>query len=125
MEIKEFDDLLNIGQVTRVVELGGHKFRLKTLNALEYNKLMERTREHEKLTQGQQFESLQRWTLVFALESIDDKALNIEEKNKILSMSQVGLSNRLYEEYVKLMEEQTALLSESKKNSSQGDNGLS
>ena len=117
--IKEFDDLINVGHLTKTVKLGEHSFVLQTLSSAEYVSLMKKIPSKET-TQGEGFEALQRITLAHAIMSIDDRPLTYEEKDRLLSLLQLGVSNALYDSYTALVDEQNKLIEESKKNSSQG-----
>lgn len=117
MELKEFDDLINLGQVRRTVKLADHEIVMHTLSSLEYSKMTERLSD-DLPNQSKRFEVLQREVLCAAVDSIDGKKLSYEEKTRLFSMTQLGFSNMLYAEYSSMVDEQARLLDEAKKNSS-------
>jgi hypothetical protein len=122
MDLKEFDDLATLGQVTKTVKLGAHEFKMHTLNSREYGQMTARLSEDKN--QAARFEELQRWTLAYAIGSVDDKKVRPEQVELLLQTGQLALSNALYNEYVTMMNEQEKLLQEVKKNSSPAVPGL-
>jgi hypothetical protein len=117
MEINEFDDLINLGRMTRVVKLGKHEIVLGTLNSKEYAAAMSRVLAAGK-AEGDKMESTQREVVIAAIRNIDGKELSYQDKYAIVSSGQLALSNLLYIEYVSIVEEQSRILEDAKKNSS-------
>ncbi len=118
MEIKEFDDLINMGHLRKSVKLGAHEFVLKTLSSGEYVAMTRQFPDNSPMTQAEKFEAMQRATLAHAIESVDGKKLSVEEKERLLSLLQLAVSNMLYNEYMDLVADQTKTLEDAKKNSS-------
>jgi len=119
MEIKEFDDLINLGQIKRTVVLSGRKIDMHTLSSGEYAQMSHHVKSDPGTTQEQKFESLQRWTLAYSMDAIDSKPMSLDDKEKLLSLGQLALSNLLYTEYLGMVDEQDKLIQDAKKNSSQ------
>lgn len=119
MDIKDFDDLILMGQLTKTVKLGAHEFTLKTLSSAEYVSLTKKFPDNSPMTQAEKFEAIQRLTLVHAIVSIDGKTPSSEEKERLISLLQLAVSNILYEEYMDLVADQAKTLEDVKKNSSQ------
>lgn len=117
MEIKNFDDLISLGQVRRTVKLAGHEITMHTLSTLEYGKMTERLSD-DLPNQSKRFEVLQREVLCAAVDSIDGLKPSYEEKVRLFGMLQLGFSNMLYSEYSSMVDEQGSLLDEVKKNTS-------
>lgn len=117
--LEGFDDLLALGKVSHPVKIGSHEVRLHTLNSLEYGKMTRSAGDAPESTTAERFEILQRWTLSYAIESIDGKAVTPEQANEILSGAQLAVSNSLYDAYVVMVSEQNKLLDDAKKNSSE------
>lgn len=117
MEISNFDDLINLGQLRKTVNIAGHAIALHTISALEYSKMTERLSD-DLPSQSKRFEVLQREILCVAVDSIDGKTLTYEEKNRLFGMSQLALTNLLYAEYSDMVEEQSKFMDEVKKNTS-------
>lgn len=115
MELKTFDDLINLGQVRRTVDLAGHAIVMHTLAGNEYAKLSERLGE---VTDKVKFEALQRQIIASSIDSIDGHTLQHEEKVELLGKMQLGLQNMLYSVYTDMVAEQEKLLDEAKKKSS-------
>ena len=118
MDLKEFNDLIDLGRVTRTVKVAGRDIRMHTLDSSEYAKMTERLGD-DNISMGRRLESLQREVLASAIDSIDEKSISLEDKSKLVGQFQVGFSNLLYDEYGKMVEEQAKILEESKKNSAQ------
>jgi hypothetical protein len=116
--LEGFDDLLALGRMTRPVNVGTHEFKLHTLNSLEYSRMTRSAGEDPKATTAERFEILQRWTLSYAVESIDDKPVTPEQVSDLLSKAQLVISNTLYDSYAEMVTEQNKLLDSAKKNSS-------
>ena len=116
MDLKEFDDLINLGRVTRSLKLGSHEIVMGTLDSKEYAAAM--TRIPAGASDGDKFEMLQREIVAAAIKTIDGKTLPQQDKVGIVTASQLGLSNMLYVEYLSLVEEQNLALEQAKKNSS-------
>lgn len=116
--LEGFDDLLSLGRMTRTVQVGTHSFKLHTLNGLEYARMTRSAGEDPKAPTAERFEILQRWTLSYAIESIDEKPATPEQISDLLANAQLGISNKLYDAYAAMVEEQNALLEDAKKNSS-------
>lgn len=118
MDIKEFDDLIHVGHLKKSVKLGSHEFVLKTLSSGEYVAMTKQFPDNSPMTQAEKFEAIQRATLAHSIESVDGKKPTVEEKERLLSLMQLALSNMLYNEYMDLVAEQGKLLDDAKKNSS-------
>lgn len=116
--LEGFDDLLTLGSLTRDVKVGAYTFKLHTLNSAQYAKMTRSAGEDPKSTTAERFENLQRWTLCYAVESIDGTAVTPEQMNGMLTKAQLGVSNILYDAYAEMVIEQNDLLSDAKKNSS-------
>jgi len=114
--LKDFDDLLTIGQVKRTVKVGKHLIMLSTVTSEDYNKAMDGV--PDDAPSSKKMEIVQRELVATAIREIDGESLSHEEKVRILSMGQLALSNLLYNEYIELVEEQGKLLEDAKKNSS-------
>lgn len=117
-ELEGFDDLINLGAVSKDITLAGHKIRLHTLNSYEYSKVTERIPD-DMPTSSSRLEAMQREVLCAAIDSIDDKKLSAEAKRLLLSTGQLGLANLLYQQYAEMIDEQQVLLDDAKKNGSQ------
>jgi hypothetical protein len=117
MEINEFDDLINLGRMTRSVKLAKHEIVLGTLNSKEYASAMSRVLAAGR-AEGDKMESTQREVVIAAIRNIDGKELSYQDKYAIVSSGQLALSNLLYIEYISLVEEQSKILDDAKKNSS-------
>ena len=117
VEISDFNDLINLGRITKAVEVNSHKIVLGTLNAEEYSAAMARI--PEELQGAARMERIQREVIATAIQSIDSRVLDVDTRVKILSMGQLALSNLLYTEYVEMIGDQDKILEEAKKNSSQ------
>jgi hypothetical protein len=118
MELKAFDDLIQMGQLTKTLKLGAHEFKLKTLSSGEYVAMTKKIPEGQTTGQAEKFEALQRITLSHAIEAIDGQTLSVEEKDRLLSVLQLAVSNILYDAYMDLVTEQNKQLEDVKKNSS-------
>lgn len=116
-ELKEFEDLVNLGAVTRTVKVGGYEIELKTLSSFEYSKMTERIRD-DFPTHSKRLEAMQREIIAAAIYTINGKRLSLEAKQTILSTSQLGLANMLYTEYSSMVDEQSKMLESAKKDSS-------
>jgi hypothetical protein len=116
MDLKNFNDLAEIGSVRKTVKLGSHSVVLHTLNSQEYSAMAEKIGDEVAGT-AKRFESLQREMIIAAIESIDGEKPSYADKASLLGMMQIGLSNMLYEEYGSIVEEQSKIIEESKKNS--------
>lgn len=121
-EIKDFNDLADIGKIRKTVKIGNHEIVLHTLASDEYSRMAERLGDDSSTT-AKRMESLQREILAAAIESIDGKALSHDERSKLMGVVQVGFSNMLYEEYGAMIQEQAHILDDAKKNSAQTTNG--
>jgi len=119
MDIKEFDDLINLGRVKRSVNLGSHEIVLCTLNSKEYASAMAHISPGASSFEGDKLELMQREIVVAAIRTIDGKELPYQDKAAIVYAGQLALSNLLYSEYVSMVEEQNKVLEDVKKNSSQ------
>ena len=117
--LEGFDDLLAFGRVSQAVKIGTHEFKLHTLNSQEYGRMTHAAGEDPKATTAERFEVLQRWTLAYAIESIDGKPVTPEQANELLSGAQLAISNALYDSYASMVSEQNKLLEDAKKNSSE------
>lgn len=117
MELKEFDDLINLGRVTKAVKLLSHEIILGTLNSKEYALAMSRVSASGQ-TDGDRLESTQREVVIAAIRTIDGKELSYQDKHNIVSAGQLALSNLLYIEYISLVGEQSKVIDDAKKNSS-------
>lgn len=118
MDLKEFDDLINLGRVSRTVSLGKHSIVLDTLNSGEYADAMSRVPQGGSVLDSDKLEAMQREIVSAAIRTIDGKELSSEDKTSIVSKGQLALSNLLYSEYVSMIEEQGKILEDAKKNSS-------
>lgn len=116
MDLKNFNDLADIGSVKRAVKLGSHEVVLHTLNSQEYAGMADKIGDTEAST-AKRFETLQREMLIAAVDTVDGQKLSYEDKAILLGMMQIGLSNRLYEEYGSMIEEQNKIIDDAKKNS--------
>ena len=114
--LESFDDLVNLGKVTRKVKLMDHEIALETLNSKDYSQAMALVPDNA--TDAKKFETIQREMISAAIKSIDGKIVSAEIKQKLMSNSQLGLSNILYGLYLAMVEEQGKLLDGAKKNSS-------
>lgn len=123
MELTDFDDLINLGRVTRTIKLGKHEIVLSTLNSKEYAEAMARV---PQVSEGRtdRFEAVQREMVVAAIRTINGKELSDKQKSAVLSGGQLGLSNLLYLEYIQMIEEQSKMLDDAKKNSFRGADSL-
>ena len=117
VELKDFNDLINLGRVTRVMNIGGHKIVLGTLNSEEYNQAVSRI--PADCPEASRMERIQREIIAAAIQSIDGETLDPDAKSKILTLGQLALSNMMYSEYISMIGEQDKLLEDAKKNSSQ------
>lgn len=115
MDLKDFNDLADVGRVKRTITVGSHEIVMHTLNSNEYGALAARIGDEGGVTK--RLELLQREVLVHSIETVDGKQLTVDDKASLVGMMQIGLSNMLYEEYGKMVEEQNKLLEDSKKNS--------
>jgi len=120
MNISDFDDLINLGQVRHVFPVGKHEVIMKTLTSLEYGKAMSRVPSEGTagITDINRLEIMQREVVASALESIDGQKLSHEDKVALLGAGQLGFANLLYSEYLNMVEEQTGIIDEAKKKSS-------
>ena len=118
MEINEFDDLMNLGKVTRTIKLlGKFEIELVTLGSGEYSNAMSRV--PDGLPDSKRMECVQREMMAEAIKSINGKSVEYEKRIKILTGGQLGLSNLLYGEYLMMVDEQTKIIEGAKKNSSE------
>lgn len=118
MEIQEFDDLLSFGKMTSTVVVGQSEIVIKTLSSLEYSRISSRFKDKDS-TEAARFEHMQREIVAASIESINGKKLSHEDKVRLLGLGQLGLVNMLFESYNELAEEQSKILEDAKKNSSQ------
>jgi hypothetical protein len=109
----EFDDLINMGAMSREVKIGAHTITLKTLN---YNTFTDMVTGVEK---GKSAMDMQVFVLANSISKIDGKDVSMEAKERLLKSAQMGLVNLLTSEYEKMLEEQGKLYDEVKKNTSQ------
>lgn len=116
MELKGFEDLVNLGRITRTVKVLNHDVLMGTLNSKEYAAAMARVSTGNN--EGDKMESLQRELVVASIRNIDGIELSYQDKSAIVAASQLAFSNLLYLEYVALLEEQAKVLDDAKKNSS-------
>jgi len=114
-DLKEFDDLINLGRVKRTVKVVGHVINLATLTSLDYNKAMSRVPSEGN--DSKRMEAMQREIVAMAIQDIDGKDLDQDKKLAILGLSQLGLSNLLYGQYAEMVDEQNSVIEEAKKNS--------
>ena len=117
MELKEFDDLINIGRVTRKVKLGSHEILLSTVSSGDFATAMSKVTGNS-LMDSDRLESMQREIVAVAIRSIDGKELSYEDKAKLVAAGQLAFSNFIYTEYLSMVEEQNKILDDAKKNSS-------
>lgn len=118
--ISNFDDLINIGKLERKVSIGGHEFTLSTLSTAEYADMARRfPAPDEKLADAERFEAVQRITLAHVCTAVDGNKLSLDDRHELMKKVQLGVSNRLYDEYMGMMSEQDKMLDDAKKNSSQ------
>lgn len=117
MELNEFDDLVNLGKVTRKVRLLGHEIVMETLDSGCYSQAMAQIPDN--VSDSRRLEAMQREMIGAAIKTIDGKPVSVEMKKKLMANSQLGLSNILYSEYISMVEEQGKILEDAKKNSSQ------
>jgi hypothetical protein len=117
MDMKDFNDLFEIGRVTKTIKIAGHEIVMHTLNSNEYSAMAGALKEDDGVGLSKRLEALQREIVANAIETVDGKKLNSEEKSALVGMMQIGLSNMLYDEYGKMIEEQNKVLEDSKKNS--------
>ena len=118
MDLKEFDDLINLGRVKHTVKLMNREIVLETLNSTDYADAMFRVPQSGSVLDSDRLEAIQREIVAAAIKSIDGKELSKEVKAALVSSGQLGLSNLLYSEYVSMIEEQGQILEDAKKNSS-------
>lgn len=117
MELKEFDDLINLGRVQRTVKVGKHEISLCTLNSVEYAEAMARTSGTGGPLDSDRLESMQREMVIASIRAIDGKELSLKDKSELISKGQLALSNMLYSEYMGMVDEQGKVLEDAKKNS--------
>lgn len=115
MEIKEFEDLVNLGQIRRSLKFGNHDVVMHTLAGDEYKNLSQRIGDPDDKVK---FEALQRQIVASSIESLDGKSFTHEEKLTLIGKLQLGLSNTLYTVYLEMVAEQEKLLEDAKKKSS-------
>ena len=110
--IKEFDDLINIGSLSKDIKIGKHVVTIRTLSYDEYSDMVKGVSKDTTTLEAQ--------TLVIAraINKIDGKDIGMELKMKLLKSLQVGLIGVLTSEYEALVEEQSNVYEEVKKNSS-------
>jgi hypothetical protein len=118
MELKDFDDLINLGCVTRKITLANREITLKTLNSGEYATAMARIPQDANALESDKLEAMQREIVAAAIWKIDGHELSQSNKAELVSQGQLALSNLLYTEYVSMVEEQNGVLKDAKKNSS-------
>jgi len=114
-DLKEFDDLVNLGLVKRAVKLGGHVINMTTLTSLDYNQAMSRIPTEGG--ESKKLEAMQREIIAAAIQDIDGKEMDHDKKVQLLGIGQLGLSNVLYGHYVEMVGEQAEILEGAKKNS--------
>jgi hypothetical protein len=117
MDLKDFNDLADVGRITRTIRVGNHDIVMHTLNSNEYSAMAGNLKDDDAIGMTKRLEALQREIVAHAIESIDGKKLSAEDSVALVGMMQIGLSNMLYEEYGKMVEEQNKVLEDSKKNS--------
>ena len=116
-EINEFDDLINLGKVNRKVKLLGHEITMETLDSGSYSQAMSQVPDN--VSDSKRLESMQREIVGASIKLIDGKPITAETRKKLMANSQLGLSNILYNEYLGMVQEQSKILEDAKKNSSQ------
>jgi hypothetical protein len=118
MDLKDFDDLINLGRVTRTVKLMSRNIVLGTLNSGEYADAMSRVPQNGTALDSDRLEGMQREIVAAAIRTIDGKELSQEDKISLVSRGQLALSNLLYTEYISMVDEQGRIIEDAKKNSS-------
>lgn len=114
--VKEFGDLINIGGVTKVVTMGNHKIKLRTLTYDEQTGVLEGI--PADLKDSKRLDTIQKELLAAAIEDIDGKKLAKDELRYLLGNGQAAFCNSLFGEYEILLGEQAKSLEDVKKNSS-------
>lgn len=114
--VNEFGDLLGIYGVIRDVKVGSHVIRMRSLTYDEQSIVLGSVPADAK----NKLDVIQKELLVAAIETIDDKKIDSEQKRFLLGNGQAALCNLLFNEYEALMGEQSKLLEDVKKNSSAG-----
>ena len=122
MELQEFDDLINLGKVTRKVKILNHEIVLETVSSGDYAQAMANVPDN--MPESKRYESIQREMVGAAIRTIDGKTISQEGKQRLMTSSQLGLSNILYGEYLKMVDEQARLLDDAKKNSLEAEKTL-
>ena len=116
-KVTSFEDLIVMGCVSKVVEIGTHKIKIRTLNAETQGMLLEVIPSDG--SEIKKMDLFQRMLISHAIESIDGECLTQEENLNILNKGQAQLTNILFSEYEKLVEEQNHIFEGVKKNTSQ------
>jgi hypothetical protein len=118
MDLKDFDDLVNLGRVQHSVKLLNREIVLCTLNSTEYADAMTRVPQGGSALDSDRLEAMQREIVAAAIRTIDGKELSQSDKITLVSKGQLALSNLLYSEYVSMIDEQGKILEDARKNSS-------
>ena len=114
--LNEFGDLLEALGVSKVVKIGKHEIRLRTLGYDEQSKILKAI--PTDLKEVEKLDVLQKELLSAAIESIDNKKLPKQDIMYLLGIGQAALCNLLYNEYESLLGDQNQLTEEVKTNSS-------
>ena len=113
--LKNYNDLLDIGRITRDLTLSGHTIKLRTLSFDEQSALSDNIPPDVK--DFKRLDLLQKELVAAAMESIDGDKLAREDKVSMLGNG-VALCNFLYSEYEEMLKEQVKTVEDVKKNSS-------
>lgn len=105
--LKEFEDLITMGAVTKEVKIGNHIVVLSTLDYDSYSNVLIKSEDSKSDLN----------ILASAIVSIGGKKLSYDDKKTLLNLMQLGTIGLLSREYEKLVKEQNDKYEDVKKNS--------
>jgi hypothetical protein len=114
--VKNFDDLINMGAVTKVVKLGTHEIKMRTLGFDEQSSISDNIPETSK--DSKKLDILQKNIIAESIVSVDNVVLSKEEKMAMIGKMQNGVVNFLFNQFEIMVGEQSKILEDVKKNSS-------
>jgi hypothetical protein len=116
---KRLEDLLFLGKITKEIEILGHKFKISTLSHREHNDIV---KQLYKFGDSADLFTIRVITLANVLKTVDDTPLSemqatgdfeseFSKRSFIIDGMQLGVVERLYDEYNKLLKESDTLVS--------------
>jgi len=116
---KRLEDLLFLGKITKEIEILGHKFEISTLSHREHNDIV---KQLYKVGESADLFTIRVITLANVLKTVDGTPLSemqiagdfdsdFSKRTFIIDGMQLGIVERLYDEYNKLLKESDTLVS--------------